>query len=211
MNKGLAAGIALIVGSGVTGWLALRGSAKHDAIVPRAKAAEAPLASLREGSARRAAKPSPNSSVALVPSLGTSSALPQGQDPPEDTTLGDDTVLVNDQRMSREELTFRLETKFRDQGPSDRGGRDLEHRISDQFVGEAALRATLNAAECRSQLCRIDLTAGDKYAASKAFEGLYRGALLSAGAALGPSYETLPDGRVRLVIYAARQGEIDVL
>jgi hypothetical protein len=214
MNKIRVAQIALIGGIGVTGWLALREPVRHEKPAlreePPTGAANAALAS-RRATLAAPAKVSPDPIVIDSASIGTGNDVARAQDSPGDAAVAEDTLLVNREPISREELTFRLETQFREEGPSDRAGRDLERSISAQFVGQGALAATLNAAECRRQLCRIDLTAGDKYAASKAFEGLYRGALVGAGGALGPSYEALPDGRVRLVIYAAQRGEIELL
>lgn len=212
MNKLSVALSGLVVGIGVTGWFALRSPAKPEPPTSRrtqrSVVANAVLATTRESLSPLPAKAYPDPIGVTLPS--SEAVRDPAQDSAGEPTVADDSMLVNNQRISREELTFRLETQFREEGPSDRGGRDLERSISEQF-GQSGFGAALNAAECRNRLCRIDLTAGDKYAASKAFEGLYRGALVGAGGALAPSYDGLPDGRVRLVIYVARRGEIELL
>jgi hypothetical protein len=137
--------------------------------------------------------------------------LPQEPEASADATHpSDDTVWVEGVAVSRQELSYKLESKFQEDGPADRAGRELERNIAEQFTGHDAPAATLNKAECRGRMCRIELSASDKYAASQAFEGLYRGALIAAGSALAPAYDAMPDGRVRLVIYVAKQGALDL-
>jgi hypothetical protein len=125
-------------------------------------------------------------------------------------TGGEETVFVHGEQLSLQELTFRIEAKYQDDEPGDRIGRDLEYRIATQFAEQEVPEVALRVAECRSKLCKIEMMADTSLAANQMFQSLYRGALLTAGGAVAPVREVLPDGKVRMVMYVARQGEVEV-
>jgi len=112
------------------------------------------------------------------------------------------------------EVLVRLKNQF-DADPHDPTGSVAVAHVQAAFAsGRPELQgAHLDAVECRKSLCRLGVRFDDRRADRRAMTALFGPTaepLLQLGSFVAPGRDYLPDGSVKLSVYVARSGNIDL-